>query len=330
MKTKDVVLYIAVVVLIVAVAFLYFIKPVAPVAKTVCADPANCTARELQNGVPFRLTGTDLTGYFRMMFADGFMSACKDLDVLCVDSGIPGTGDEAYLQSIEQSDSLGNTGLVVTGYDAYQAASEKLAEKGTPIVTVHALDRTWAGLTAWVGPTAYGAQAGDAMAAKTNCASPMQTFMSGHNVAEDKAWMDFEAEYKVKCPDAVMLPVQEMGLEQINQIAKVSAVLQANPDIKGIYGTTGGAAVAIATALEQLGIPPGEKTVISMDPFPFNLDTIKSGYTYMLVYQPVYWQTYKAVEILTAKIKGEPYNLSNPIPSILITAENYEKYYTEK
>jgi ABC-type sugar transport system substrate-binding protein len=303
----------------------------APVKKgPVCADPKNCTARELQNGVPFRLTGTDLTGYFRMMFADGFNQACKDLDVLCVDSGIPGTGDEAYLQSIEQADSLGNTGLIVTGYDAYQAASEKLAAKGTPIVTVHALDRTWKGITAWVGPTAYGAQAGDAMAEKTKCASPIQTFMSGHNVAEDKAWMDFEAEYKVKCPDAVMLPIQEMGLEQINQIAKVSAVLQANPDIKGIYGTTGGAAVAIATALKQLNIAPGEKTVISMDPFPFNLDTIKEGYTYMLVYQPVYWQTYKAVEILTAKILGKPYNLSNPIQSILITKDNYEKYYTEK
>jgi ribose transport system substrate-binding protein len=137
----------------------------------------------------------------------------------------------------------------------------------------------------------------------------------------------FTEEMKAKCPDVTVFAPEIEGGDQPAAIAKAGAILTAHPDIKGALGTTGGSPVTWGKALEQAGRNPGDVIVIGMDYNRPNLDMVKAGWVYAVVGQPIYEETFRAVELLIDHLRGKPVEFNNVYPSPIITIDKLDQYY---
>ena len=289
------------------------------------------TARELQNGKPFRGVWNGLEHPVIRTMILGFEEACRDYDVDCVVMGGGGFEDSTYIQLVEQSVAQGASGMIVGTYGPFRPSEMEAIKQGIPVVGFHTPmeEDEMPGLLAWVATdvTAYGKAAADAMADKLECAGPIAVTQNTFNDTENEAAKSFTEQMKVRCPDVEVFAPELEGGDQPSAIAKAGAILTAHPEIKGAFGTTGGSPTTWAKALEQSGRNRGEVIVIGMDYTRPNLDLVKDGWVYALVGQPIYEETYRAVELLVAKLKGEPVAFDNVYPSPIITAADVDKYY---
>lgn len=292
---------------------------------------AEKTARELQNGKPFRGVWNGLEHPVIRTMILGFTEACEKYDVDCVVMGGGGFEDSTYIQLLEQSVAQGASGMVVGTYGPFRPVELEAIKQGIPVVGFHTpmKEGEMPGLLAWVATdvTLYGKAVADAMADKLSCTGPIAVTQNTFNDTENEASRAFTEQMKLRCPDVEVLAPELEGGDQPSAIAKASAILTAHPDIKGAYGTTGGSPTTWAKALEQTGHKPGDVVVVGMDYVISNLDLVKSGWVYAVVGQPIYEETYKAVELLIAKLKGEPVEFNNVYPSPIITAADVDKYY---
>src|SRR5512139_2244560 len=263
---------------------------------------AEKTVRELQNGKPFRGVWNGLEHPVIRTMILGFEDACKDYDVDCATMGGGGFEDSTYIQSVEQSVAQGASGMIVGTYGPFRPSIMEGIKQGIPVVGFHTPMKPdeMPGLLAWVATdvTAYGKAAADAMADKLQCTGPIAITQNTFNDTENEAARSFTEQMKVRCPDVEVLAPELEGGDPPTAIAKAGAILTAHPDIKGAFGTTGGSPTTWAKALEQAGRKPGEVIVIGMDFTLPNLNLVQSGWVYAVVGQPIYAETYKAVEIL--------------------------------
>jgi ribose transport system substrate-binding protein len=299
-------------------------------------EPIEKTARELQNGKPFRGVWNGLEHPVIRTMILGFMEACKDYDVDCQVMGIGGFEDSDYIRMVEQSVAQGASGMIVGTYGPFRPSELEAIKQGIPVVGFHTpmKEGEMPGLLAWVATdvTAYGKDAANAMADKLNCTGPIAITQNTFNDTENEASRSFIEQMKVRCPDVEVLAPELEGGDQPSAIAKAAAILLAHPDIKGAYGTTGGSPTTWAKALEQSGSNPGEVVVIGMDYTAPNIALVEQGWVYALVGQPIYEECYRAVEILVAHLKGELVEFNNIYPSPIITIDNVDKYkgYTSR
>lgn len=293
------------------------------------------TARELQNGKPFIYVGNNLQHPTIKMMMLGFWDACKKYDVACKFIVAPGGDESGVVQSIDQAIAYGASGIDSTSYLQFTEANKKAWKAGIPVIGQHGnladqpadfKNPDASGLIAWVGPDAilYGSQVAEMVADKTKCGSPVIVTQSSFNTTEDAANKGFHDKYAALCPKATILETQQEGLEPVAAIAKVSAILVANPKLKAAFGTTGGSINAWGKALQQAGYKPGDVLMIGMDGTKENIDMVRSGYAYALVNQPVYEDNYHIVELLIAHLKGEKVNFDNPMPSSIVTADGLD------
>lgn len=300
-------------------------KPVTTPVPT--ADDTEPSLRDLQNGKPFVYVGNNFNHPTIKLMMLGFWDACQDYNVDCKFFVDPGSDDAAYLMAGDKAIAYGSSGLVGASYLQYFSVNLAAKKLGIPAVGFHGNltgfteeEKAEAGLIAWVAPDAiqYGGAVAQAIFDKAGCVSPVIVTQSSFNIAEDSANKGFHDKWVSLCPESEILETQQEGLEPVAAMAKISAILTANPDLKAAFGTTGGSINAWGKAMQQAGYEPGKVIMIGMDATQENIDMIKSGYCYMLVNQPVYEETYKAVEILIANMTGQPYEYDNPIPSPLI------------
>ena len=80
---------------------------------------------------------------------------------------------------------------------------------------------------------------------------------------------------KANAPDIKLLPVQYGGGDQAKSADIAKSIIQANPDIKGIYGANEGSAVGVIKGVQE----SGKKgiTIIGFDSGKAQIDAIKSG-----------------------------------------------------
>jgi ribose transport system substrate-binding protein len=327
-------IFALIVALIVAlfVGWFLFLKPESPVSQ---ADSnvlqIEKTNKQLQNGKPFRGVWNGLEHPVIRLMILGFQEACEKYEVDCVVMGGGGFEDSTYIQLLEQSVAQGASGMVVGTYGPFRPVELEAIKQGIPVVGFHTpmKEGEMPGLLAWVATdvTAYGKAVADAMADKLQCTGPIAVTQNTYNDTENEASRSFIEEMKVKCPNVEVLTPELEGGDQPSAIAKAGAILIAHPDIKGAFGTTGGSPTTWAKALEQAGRNPGDVIVVGMDYVRQNLDLIKSGWVYAVVGQPIYEETFRAVEILIAKLKGEPVEFNNIYPSPIITINEADKYY---
>ncbi|CAN5775917.1 hypothetical protein BH23CHL8_BH23CHL8_10140 [soil metagenome] len=168
--------------------------------------------------------------------------------------------------------------------------------------------------------------------------------MAGHTMAEriggeGKVWViDFQA--GVKGTDDRLIGFQEAiaeypGIEFVGheyagddaaRAAQVfSSVLQAHPDLKGVWGTNLYGVQGIITALGEAGLAD-QVTVMAPDTLPNEVEWLQNGEVYALVgekpYEIGYQSVYAALEYLagTREAVDEPTPLEDPF--LLVTQEN--------
>ena len=302
-----------------------------PVVETEVTEEVEPTLRDLQNGKPFIYVGNLFAHPTIKMMMLGFWDACKDYDVDCKLIVDPGAAESDWIAANEKAIAFGSSGIDGSGYIGFRQSTIEAAKAGIPVIGNHANlppedTSEVTGLVAWIGPSAemYGADVAVTMKEATQCGSPVIVTQSSFNTTEDAANKGFVDKYHAICPDAVILPVEQEGLEPLEAMNKVSAIITAHPDLKGAFGTTGGSINAWGKALQQAGKAPGEVIVIGMDATGENIDMVRSGYAYAIVNQPVYEENYLAVEILIKHLKGEEYEYENPLASPIVKLDGLD------
>jgi ribose transport system substrate-binding protein len=77
-------------------------------------------------------------------------------------------------------------------------------------------------------------------------------------------------------PDIEIVDIQYGGGDQLKSTDLAKAILQANPDLKGIYGSNEGSAIGVVNAVTELGLE-GKLTVIGFDSGQAQIDAINDG-----------------------------------------------------
>ncbi|ARU51627.1 BMP family ABC transporter substrate-binding protein [Cellulosimicrobium cellulans] len=105
-------------------------------------------------------------------------------------------------------------------------------------------------------------------------------------------------------PDVEIVDVQYAGGDQLKSADAAKSILQANPDLKGIYGTNEGAATGVVKAVQELGAA-GTLTVIGFDSGKAQTDAIRDGLMAGAITQNPVGIGYETVKAAVAAINGE-------------------------
>ncbi len=104
-------------------------------------------------------------------------------------------------------------------------------------------------------------------------------------------------------PKIQIVDIQYSGDPQkATDIAK--AILTANPDLKGLYGSNEGAAIGVVHAVQEKGLT-GKLTIVGFDSGKDQIDAIKAGTMAGAITQNPVGIGYETVKAAVAAIKGE-------------------------
>ncbi|MFJ5958694.1 ABC transporter substrate-binding protein [Paenarthrobacter sp. NPDC092416] len=101
-----------------------------------------------------------------------------------------------------------------------------------------------------------------------------------------------------------IVAVQYAGGDQLLSADAAKAIITANPNLKGMYGTNEGSAIGVVKAVEELGLK-GKLTIVGFDSGKAQIDAIRSGLMAGAVTQNPVGIGYETVKAAVAAIKGE-------------------------
>ncbi|WP_353808097.1 ABC transporter substrate-binding protein [Agromyces sp. SYSU T00194] len=87
----------------------------------------------------------------------------------------------------------------------------------------------------------------------------------------------FVNEIEANYPDIEIVDIQYGDGDHLKSADIAKAMIAANPDLKGIYGTNEGSAIGVVNAVNELGLPKGELTIIGFDSGAAQINAIKDG-----------------------------------------------------
>ncbi|MFC8796683.1 ABC transporter substrate-binding protein [Promicromonospora sp. NPDC057138] len=105
-------------------------------------------------------------------------------------------------------------------------------------------------------------------------------------------------------PDIEIVDTQYAGGDQLKSADAAKAIMQAHPDLKGIYGTNEGSAVGVVKAVQETG-KAGKLTVIGFDSGKAQTDAIRDGLMAGAITQDPIKMGYETVKAAVAVINGE-------------------------
>lgn len=106
-------------------------------------------------------------------------------------------------------------------------------------------------------------------------------------------------------PDIEVVDIQYGDGDHLKSADIAKAIISANPDLKGLYGTNEGSAIGIVNAVNELGLQPGELTIIGFDSGQAQIDAVKSGVMAGLITQDPQGIGRLTVESAVKAIEGE-------------------------
>lgn len=106
-------------------------------------------------------------------------------------------------------------------------------------------------------------------------------------------------------PDIEIVDIQYGDGDQLKSADITKAMIAANPDLKGMYGTNEGSAIGIVNAVKELGIEPGKLTIVGFDSGEAQISAIKSGLMAGAITQDPIGIGRSTVEQAVKAIKGE-------------------------
>lgn len=87
----------------------------------------------------------------------------------------------------------------------------------------------------------------------------------------------FVEEMKANHPNIKIVDIQYGDGDHLKSADIAKAMIQAHPNLKGLYGTNEGSAIGIVDAAQELNLDPGKITIVGFDSGKAQIDAIKSG-----------------------------------------------------
>lgn len=106
-------------------------------------------------------------------------------------------------------------------------------------------------------------------------------------------------------PNIEIVDIQYGEGDHLESANIAHAMLAAHPDMAGLYGTNEGSAIGIVNAVNELGLEPGELTVVGFDSGQAQIDAIESGVMAGLITQDPIGIGRLTVESAVKAIDGE-------------------------
>ena len=114
----------------------------------------------------------------------------------------------------------------------------------------------------------------------------------------------FVNEMKAKYPDVEIIGPQYGGGDQLKSTDLAKAMIQANPDIKGFFGSNEGSAIGVVNAVNELNMK-GKLVVVGYDSGKAQIDAINSGLMLGAITQNPIGIGEKCVDSAVKAINGE-------------------------
>ena len=236
----------------------------------------------------------------------GARAAAKDLNVDLSWTG-PTAWDIAQQQPfVDAALQTHPQGVVLAPTDskALIATVKSLMDGGTPVVTVDApidepVDLQSIQSNHYLG----GVAAGQAMAKVTDGEGSYMVLGLHPGLPDiDARVKGFTETFPKDHPKATLLPVGYPETSSTKAAEQVSAAIQANPDLKGVYATHYAAAVGAAAAILEAG-KKGEIKLIAFDAAPEQVRDLKDGVYDALIVQEPYLMGYDSVKLVADSIR---------------------------
>lgn len=87
----------------------------------------------------------------------------------------------------------------------------------------------------------------------------------------------FVDKIKSDYPDIQIVDIQYGDGDQLKSADIAKAMITANPDLKGIYGTNEGSAIGVVNAVKELNLDPKKLTIVGFDSGAAQINAIKDG-----------------------------------------------------
>ncbi|MEU3984191.1 sugar ABC transporter substrate-binding protein [Streptomyces sp. NPDC026672] len=243
----------------------------------------------------------------------------------------------------------GVKGLVVAPLDsaAIEAGLDQAERKGVPVVAVDvAPDKGKVAMVVRANNVAYGEKACDFLGQKVSSGKVVQIMGDLASVNGRDRSEAFRACVKKKYPNLKVLEIPAKW-ESDTAASKLDTLLNANPDIKGIYMQAGG--VYLAPTLQTLKSknmlkPAGQKghiAIVSNDGIPQEFDAIRKGEIDATVSQPADAYAKYGMYYIKAAMEGKTFQpgptdhdstivklpsgiLEDQLPAPLVTKDNVD------
>ncbi|KPI17537.1 Periplasmic binding protein domain containing protein [Actinobacteria bacterium OK074] len=243
----------------------------------------------------------------------------------------------------------GVKGLVVAPLDsaAIEAGLDQAERKGVPVVAVDvAPDRGKVAMVVRADNVAYGEKACDYLGAHVGSGKVVQIMGDLASVNGRERSQAFRSCVKKKYPELTVLEIPAKW-ESDTAAAKLDTLLNANPDIKGIYMQAGG--VYLAPTLQTLKSKKmlkkagqsGHIVIVSNDGIPQEYDAIRAGQIDATVSQPADAYAKYGMYYIKAAMAGKTFEpgptdhdstivklaggiLEDQLPAPLVTKDNVD------
>ena len=106
-------------------------------------------------------------------------------------------------------------------------------------------------------------------------------------------------------PNIEIVDIQYGGGDQAKSADLAKAIIAANPDLKGIYGSNEGSAIGVVQAVKELGIDPTQLVVVGFDSGKAQMDAIRDGLMLGAITQNPVGIGYETVKAAVEAIDGE-------------------------
>lgn len=248
----------------------------------------------------------------------GFCQKAEELGMEGVICGLDEGSTQELITKWESAVTNGAEGcLIWTGDDSCYDMMKGMVENGCYCVVPHFCHeyndtKDFIAKNISCLATTYGAAAADAIVAKLEekgvTSGTIGITQNGANVTENAANDSFRARMAEIGTAYTLADTVFEGGELVEATAKVTGVIQANPDIVAGFGTTGGSPQSWQAAMKETG--KTDLVVIGMDYTEVNINTVLDGDIYAVVCQPLYPEAQASAQALYDIFNGADFTTS--------------------
>jgi ribose transport system substrate-binding protein len=259
-----------------------------------------------------------------------FLEKCRELKMTCQVIGASLLDIPQTIALAEEILSRGDAaGMAIwAGSPAWKGFIEKASSQNIPVIVPHfpISQGEFPGLTGIIhaNPLKYSKNAAEMMCQAIGKKIGSIAITQGDfNPTENTASKAFSEQMKKMCSHVQVLAPQAEGFDpaQANSIAV--SLMQAHPNLLGVFSTTGGGAFNWAKAQKEVS---RNIVVIGVDYTRVNLDLIKNGEIFGVVGQPLIEESSGSAELLNQASRGQTVPFKTELNAELITKSNYLRY----